>query len=345
MRKMEMAPIIIPTLNRYEHLKRCIDSLKKNGFVSRTDLFISLDYPPNSNYYDGYIKTKEYLENTNFDTFRNVCIYWQEHNLGSEKNIDFLLSIVYERYDYFIISEDDNEFAPNYLEYVNKGLELFKDDEDIVGICCIGYPTVKPLKNNVGTLSMLAAWGFGTWKCKFKKMSEWINRNNFMRVLRDGEICKRLYKTAPKYYTCLVNALMSDPESDSDVYVASGGEIRTIDYTMGVYMNVFNYKAIYPVVPKVRNWGYDGSGEHCGVAEEYNGKNFPLDVAVSFDYIIDQPLEHFSIHSSVATLKKARRARRYRRLIIISKIKFARKIHNLFYILDRIIHGFVLNGE
>lgn len=40
------APILIPTLNRYEHLKRCVESLAKNKLAKESELVIGLDYPP-----------------------------------------------------------------------------------------------------------------------------------------------------------------------------------------------------------------------------------------------------------------------------------------------------------
>lgn len=40
------APVIIPTLNRYVHLKRCVDSLAKCTHAPDTELIIGLDYPP-----------------------------------------------------------------------------------------------------------------------------------------------------------------------------------------------------------------------------------------------------------------------------------------------------------
>ena len=43
---MYFSPVIIPTMNRYGHLKNLIDSLAKNKFASDTELYIGFDYPP-----------------------------------------------------------------------------------------------------------------------------------------------------------------------------------------------------------------------------------------------------------------------------------------------------------
>ncbi len=52
--KNAYAPVAIPTLNRIDHLKRCISSLAKNEYAKYTNIYISVDYPPNEKYLDGY---------------------------------------------------------------------------------------------------------------------------------------------------------------------------------------------------------------------------------------------------------------------------------------------------
>lgn len=47
---MVYAPVCIPTLNRYEHLKELIESLQRNPWAQYTDLFIGLDFPPGEKY-------------------------------------------------------------------------------------------------------------------------------------------------------------------------------------------------------------------------------------------------------------------------------------------------------
>ena len=59
---MTYYPIIIPTLNRYEKLKACIDSLTQSEEAKYTELVIGLDYPPADKYIDGWKKIYEYIE-------------------------------------------------------------------------------------------------------------------------------------------------------------------------------------------------------------------------------------------------------------------------------------------
>ena len=131
---MVYAPIIIVTLNRYEHLKRCIESLQKNGWAKYTELYISVDYPADESHWEGYGKVREYLEN-GIEGFKKVFIYYQSVNLGGAENFMFLKRIIFQSYDRWIETEDDNEFSPCFIEFMDKGLELFKDDPDILYLC------------------------------------------------------------------------------------------------------------------------------------------------------------------------------------------------------------------
>lgn len=81
-----LIPICIPTCNRYEHLKRCVESLSKCTLASETDLIISVDYPPSDKYVDGNEKIKKWLER-GIEGFKSVQIFFQEKNLGAYEKL------------------------------------------------------------------------------------------------------------------------------------------------------------------------------------------------------------------------------------------------------------------
>ena len=72
---MNYTPILIPTLNRYNHLKRCVESLAKCTHADKTDLYIALDYPlkeENCNYNWRYYLLKCY----SYNNFHFICSYY-----------------------------------------------------------------------------------------------------------------------------------------------------------------------------------------------------------------------------------------------------------------------------
>ena len=116
---MIYAPIIIPTLCRYDHLVRLMESLKKNTWAKYIDIYIGIDYPPSEQYVDGYQRICNYLE-SDFPEFACVKIIKRSNNLGSFYNCESIINEVLNKYDRFIRTDDDAEFSPNFSEYIDK---------------------------------------------------------------------------------------------------------------------------------------------------------------------------------------------------------------------------------
>lgn len=255
----EYAPVLIPTLCRYEHLKRCIDSLRANVYSEKTEIFIGLDYPPNEKYVEGYRKVKEYLD-SGIDGFAAVHVYEHSSNLGPGGNIDFLRDRIAERFTRFIETEDDNEFAPNFLEYINTCLTVYRDDSNIVAVAGYNYPidTSDFAGNIYYDDCYFAAFGFGTWVDKFERMREAITTDEFWRMYKSSGLMNRFARLYPNQYCNMVKAALG-----YGMKVIREDGIWKMDMTYGLYMFAHNKKMVYPTVSKVRNWGYDGSGENC----------------------------------------------------------------------------------
>ncbi len=190
--KQIYAPVLIPTMCRYEHLKRCIDSLGANALALNTELYIGIDYPPAEQYVEGWKKVIHYVENE-LPEFASVHIYIHEENKGAENNALFVLEKARESYDRFIFTEDDNEFSKNYLEYCNYMLDEFEDDERIVAISGFEYPIEHRMKDDkVYTNDVyFSAFGYASWFDRFDAMLDsldvrWLNEtysdSRFMRA-------------------------------------------------------------------------------------------------------------------------------------------------------------------
>ena len=159
------APVLIPTLNRYEHLRRCIESLAKCTHAKETELIIGLDYPPSEKYEGGWKMIREYLPTIN--GFRKVTILNRNKNLGAVANMNALIDFACKTNESYIFTEDDNEFSPNFLEYINKGLERYKDDTNVFSISGYNFPiSMEGYEKNVYGTYHFSAWGCGFWRDK-----------------------------------------------------------------------------------------------------------------------------------------------------------------------------------
>lgn len=276
---------MIPTLNRYEHLKKCIQSLQKNSLAAQTELFISLDFPPAEKYKEGYDQVKEYLQ-SGITGFKEVNIYYQESNLGPGKNSSFLQNEIFKRYDKYIYTEDDNIFSPNYLEYMNQCLEKFKNDETIYAIGGYSYPILWADDRNVLIRQPFnfPAWGYGTWKKEYEN-EKLFSRTDVIKYLKNLRNAIALYRD----HRNIFNQAVYIASGKHYLAILSNGELRHIDAVKGLYMIINKKYMILPAISKVRNLGHDGSGQNCRTAKRndhtsnwYNFAEQEIDLSTKF---------------------------------------------------------------
>lgn len=294
------APVLIPTLNRHMHFKRCVESLSVCTHADKTDLYIFLDYPLKDSHWEGYELIKAYLPN--IKGFKTVNVIEREKNYGAVDNIFKSLEYVLERHDRLIFSEDDNEFSPNFLDYINKGLDRFEDDENVLAVSGYCQP-IKIPKNYDGNYHYqrrLAAWGFGTWKKKWKSFNYSIEE--LISYTKKCANALKLYKRSQIHLVSVLEAIKYRTDFYGDVAV-------------GFYMTMNeNVRCINPTISKVRNHGHDGTGVHCGsmqsdvykIQEIDNEKEFKFIDATRNDYLIQKELRKFfglSIKGKIKALK------------------------------------------
>lgn len=241
--------IIIPTLNRYEHLKRCISSLACNPRAKEVDLILSLDYPPHPKYEEGYRKIKRDFKNVS--GFRKYVFIENENNLGPEGNEQKLKKYVFDHnYDAFIFSEDDNEFSLNYLDYMIQGLELTKesDVEFVSGYTHLDMNIDSNYQHNYFKSKAFSAWGYGVLLKNHIRYDKYRDFELLKHLLKDRKICRKLDKEKPGS----VNSIMGMIKKREFI----GDTLHSI------YMILEDRYCLFPTVSKVKNYGSDGTGVH-----------------------------------------------------------------------------------
>ena len=250
------APVIIPTLNRYDHFRECIESLEKCTGADKTEVYIGLDYPPSEKYVEGWKKIDEYLqEKEHRNGFKQLVVFRREHNCGvrsENSNLKLLRIYVSEKNDRYIASEDDNVFSPNFLEYINKGLEKYYTDKNVFAIN--GYCHCYDFKFNDNNHFLhnvdFSAWGYGVWVDRY---------NQCVREIRDGYLkdslsIKNIFKLKKagwnRLFDFIVSALCPNPQ-----------KIWITDCVLAVYMNLKDFNVVMPSTSKVRNMGWDMLGQ------------------------------------------------------------------------------------
>ena len=269
MKDNKYAPVIIPTLNRYEHFKRCLESLSRCTDADKTEVIIGLDYPPSDKYVSGYNKIKKYLER-GVQGFRSVTVLETEHNLNAYGNAKRLWQYAFDNgYSAAIFTEDDNEFAPAFLSYCNWGLHEFADKKNIFYICGYSLVDIPELFNNVYAYNRgFCAWGCATWldrrikelECNdFTRIKDYVDEMSLSAIFEKSKVClaASLLGMLKKRYILSDTALQIMPEDER--------------------------WCIFPKNNLVRNWGQDGSGIHSGNTKKFNEIiSKPLDLSYVF---------------------------------------------------------------
>lgn len=294
---MKYAPVIIPTLCRYEHFVRCVESLKKNTWAKYTDVYIGLDYPSKESHKEGYKKIKEYL-NQKFSEFNSFTLFKRKRNFGARKNVDTLREYCSKRYDRYILLEDDIESSPNFLEYMDTMLSEYEKDENVIAVS--GYVAPINLVYNEGATAIKQqlqanTWGIGRWVNKFDRIKEELENDalakKFPEVYKSGKVLNMTDWALWDYLR-----IMSSGGS------LNNGLKRQSDYVMRILLTVEDKYVIIPTISKTRNLGFDGSGLSCPdvdfkpgdivTSTNYDYSNQPIDNNDSFIMSVDESFDH-----------------------------------------------------
>lgn len=275
------APVIIPTLCRYEHFKQCLESLESCAGAEYTDVYVALDYPPSEKYNEGWMKLDRYLTQKEKDNkFANLYIIKRNHNcgvFGEFSNINLLIKYITGISDRFIYTEDDNIFSPNFLEYINQGLEKYKEDPNCVSVCGYTYYGVdtSSCNNNIFLTREFSAWGVGFWTSKWSEVEKLISIEYLGSIANNWSKWYKIYRHEPRLLnTVLLNIACKFPFGDT---------VRVChQYLEDKY-------SVFPKVSKVRNIGFDNSGTTI-FKEDDNYNKQPIDESATFEMDDIEPI-------------------------------------------------------
>ena len=254
---MKYSPIVIFAYHRIEHLKKTIESLKNNFLSESSTLIIYSDGPKSEGDVDGVNKVRHYLGSLN-DGFKDIIIRHREQNFGLSNSVISGVTEVLENYDSIIVLEDDLVTSPHFLDYMNKALELYQDQEDVISIHGYNYPIKRDFPETF-FLKGADCWGWATWKRGWKlfdsdgkKLYDLITENE--DTIRDFNF----YNSYP-YLQMLKDQIEGKNNSWAIRWYASA------------YLN--NKYTLYPAKSLVKNIGMDGTGTHFTSRPLFNFKD------------------------------------------------------------------------
>jgi Glycosyl transferase family 2 len=181
---MKLAPIVIFAYNRPELLSKTIEALKANYLAKESDLFI---------FSDGYKDeiSKEMVESVReiiygVEGFNSVTIYESKTNLGLARSVIDGVSMIIKEYEKIIVLEDDLITSPNFLNFVNKGLEFYQSNPKVFSISGYSF-NLKSLDNYEKDYYLgyrASSLGWGTWLDRWNKIDWEVKSFNITNLLQ-----------------------------------------------------------------------------------------------------------------------------------------------------------------
>lgn len=295
------APIIVPTLNRYTHFKRLVHSLTCCHNVDKTDLIIGLDYPPSDIYYDGWKSIKEYIKL--ISGFRSVIVLEAKQNLGVLGNLTELKKYVVSKgYCGVIMLEDDNEVSPNFIDFMNFGINECGKNTKILAVCGYNYDFDGIHYDKDFYFSKdFSAWGWGTTLEKYVYIKDFIVSFDYIKTtitipnLIKAVFMRRIDLIRALFYSYRKHILLGDV---------------MISWYLLIHDSQF---CMFPALSKVRNWGHDGSGLDSGKIENDIFEGQEIDHNYQFDGIVDNnDIQELKNYNSIRLAYKKKILKAYR---------------------------------
>ena len=157
----ELAPIVLFVYNRLDHTIETINALKNNYLAEKSILYIYSDAPKKKKDIESVSAVRNYINKT--IGFKKTVIIERKNNWGLANSIIDGVTTIVNKYDKIIVLEDDLVTSPYFLNFMNEGLDIYSEDEDVASLH--GY--LYPLKNSIPSSFFIKGtdcWGWATWQ-------------------------------------------------------------------------------------------------------------------------------------------------------------------------------------
>ncbi len=246
------SPVVIFAYDRPKHLMQVIESLKKNKEHEHTHLHIYCDGPRSEANKKNTDLVRNYAETVS--GFASVNRVYQHKNLGLSNSIIRGVSELLEKNETIIVLEDDLIVSPYFLNYMNKGLQIYLKQERVICIHGYCYPITEKLPETF-FLRGADCWGWATWKRGWKIFNE--NSEFLLEELKKNKLTDEF-----NYHG---NQLFTEMLEDQILKVNDSWAIR---WHASAFLA--DKLTLHPSKSLVKNIGMDGSGTHIAKTKKYD---------------------------------------------------------------------------
>jgi hypothetical protein len=239
------APIALFVYNRPAHTRRTVDALQKNSGSRQSDLFVFSDGPKDQSQYRAVQEVRKYI--SEISGFKSLHVIEREANYGLANSIIEGVSLLCQEYNRAIVLEDDLITSENFLDYMNRALEKYQDEESVMQIAGYMFPVQLKSSTDAIFLPFVNSWGWATWARAWKHFDP--SAKAYSRIKEDKALRKKFEIDGCYPYFKLLKRQLE-------------GEIDS--WAIRLHLSVFMREGLtlYPVTSLIQNIGKDGSGTH-----------------------------------------------------------------------------------
>jgi hypothetical protein len=253
----DLAPIALFTFKRPEHTARTLEALARNPEFARSELHIFCDGSRRPDEDAAVEATREVARKC---VHPNKMIYEAPANRGLAASIVDGVSRLCAQHGRVIVVEDDLVVAPVFLDFLNRGLDRYSGDEQVMQISGHMFPVeFPPSDDDAVFLPFTTSWGWATWQRAWSHFDPAMLGYN--KVSKDRVVRRRFDLDNSYPYLAMLKK-------------QKAGKIDS--WAIRWYLSVFlrDGLVLFPRRSLVNNEGFDGSGTHC--ADDGGHKNFDL---------------------------------------------------------------------
>lgn len=227
-------------------MARTVAALQANALATETPLFVYCDGPRQDEQDERIRRVRE--QAYAIEGFRSVTVVEREHNLGLSASITSGVTQLCQDFGRVIVMEDDLITSPDFLRFMNQGLDLYATEERVASIHGYAYPLASTGLPETYFLRGADCWGWATWARAWRHFEP--DGAALLRKLEDTRLGRRFdYDGYAPYMRMLRNQTRQRNQS------------WAIRWHASAFLQ--NMLTLYPRESLVTNVGFDDSGIHC----------------------------------------------------------------------------------
>jgi hypothetical protein len=241
-----MAPVLIGTYTRLQHLRQTVEALAANYNASSTDLYVASDFPKDLSDVIAVEEVRRYIET--ISGFASVNKIFRDKNLGTTRNFVDAANMILRSSNEIIIMEDDIVTGRGFLDFMNDALSYYRDDESVLAVSGYLWPELVFKGDASLLLPAYNTWGWGTWRNRYKDVESLSGLSN------------EVFHVISLFY----RVLLTNPNLLPMAFAAAKGKLCALDLDWNLLTIKQKKFSVFPPQSLVKNIGFDGTGVNCG---------------------------------------------------------------------------------